>query len=901
MRLKKLKKGWGLAVVYACAGAVIAAAMAACLLRGLFFAGEMYPFLAVWFVLCCVLAVCVLAAAPGLPESGVQGDLVKRLGMKNAQLLLLCCPLAVLVLYAAAGLRGPVSSQETLNELLRWGFYASFAILACFCAGHRQGARLLAAAWHLAGMAISLSALLAATGVLDLPYAVAYSSAPEVSATGARLAGLLQYPNSFGAVMAVFLLERLFAVAAGMEQAQPGAEAWKQTGNAGAPGLSAGCREWSGRDGIRERNGKDGIRECGIKERSGKVGIKEGGGRYRIKNWGRMCRRAAGKQHRLLRMLPLFPCAAALLLSESRGAWLAAALACAAVLPWRRQLCAPLLLAGAAPVAAAALLCRQLARAGLAAEPVSGLLLLAGLWGAALLGGAWLCRRRPGAAGGGRAARVVLAAAVWTAAGGAVLLQVRGRITGPSSTVAARGLLYRDAWKLAAEAPWLGRGGGTWRSTYLAAQSRPYVGSQVHSGYLDLLLNLGGVGLAVILLLLAAAGWLAAAAAPRLLPPLLALALHSAVDFDWSYGLIWLLLFLLPALALAEKLHCPAADNSPKPPAAASAGFSACFSACFPASAEPPPGTGAPGGSRTSAATIPASAAGGFLVSPASAATARASGSPAQLSGSPAALPAAGESLGSAAGTGLAIPAALSPPLAPVPVQPRRGKFFALLRPLGRTAGVALLCGVALTLASLSFHAMKGESLYKQAAAAPQSEAAISLLRQSLRWNPREPRAAAALSRLLPDRQGSALLLQSLDYSPENAELHWELAKRAMGGNDPGTALYRVRRAERLDVFNADKRIEAAEGMLDMSVRRLRAGDGKGACQSADAGLELLREYRLLAEQEGSKGMQHNDRRFGALQEAEGIYLRLMTAHAEASRSGVEAFPVNGGVAAPGT
>ncbi|UQZ37433.1 hypothetical protein C2I18_08165 [Paenibacillus sp. PK3_47] len=250
-------------------------------------------------------------------------------------------------------------------------------------------------------------------------------------------------------------------------------------------------------------------------------------------------------------MLPLFPYAAALLLSESRGAMLTAACASAAVLLWKRQLTAPLLAAGAAPVAAAALLYRQLAPAALAVEPVPGLLLLAGLWAGALSAGLWLCRRSCCAAGRVRAAALVLAAASWTAAGTAVQEQIRGRITGPSPTVSARGLFYRDAWKLAGEAPWLGQGGGTWRSAYLAAQSRPYVGSQVHSGYLDILLNTGIAGLACCLLLLLSAGWLAGRYAPRLLPPVLVIVLHGAVDFDWSYSLVWLLLFLLPALALA--------------------------------------------------------------------------------------------------------------------------------------------------------------------------------------------------------------------------------------------------------------------------------------------------------------------------------------------------------------
>ncbi|WP_254924698.1 O-antigen ligase family protein, partial [Paenibacillus odorifer] len=451
--------------------------------------------------------------------TGVNGvsEVSEVSGENRALRILLSVPLIILSLYVIHWLRGPLSSQGTMNEMLRWGLYASFAILVCFCAVNRVGRRILNVIWSMLGMTLCLSALLAVCGAVKLPFAVAYSNSSEVSATGVRLAGLMEYPNAFGAVMAVFLLERLFAVA--VYYGDP-----KKSANmlgARSVGLGMECA-----DAERRSRGEE-----GVEAEQGKAGSTTAA---------------------LLRLLPLFPYTAALLLTESRGAWLTAACACAAVLLWKRQLIAPLLAAGAAPVAAAALLYRQLARAGLAVEPVPGLLLLAGHWAGALLAGLWLCRRQRGAAGTARAAMLALAAAGWTAAGIAVLLHVRERITGPSSTVSARGLFYRDAWRLAVEAPWLGRGGETWRHSYLAAQSRPYVGSQVHNGYLDILLNLGFVGLAAILLMLLAAGWLLATKSPRLLPPFLVIVLHSVVDFDWSYGLFWLLLFWLPAIALAE-------------------------------------------------------------------------------------------------------------------------------------------------------------------------------------------------------------------------------------------------------------------------------------------------------------------------------------------------------------
>ncbi|WP_052422109.1 O-antigen ligase family protein [Paenibacillus sp. FSL P4-0081] len=854
MRINRFQQYGGMAVTLACSLAVIAAGGAACVLRGFFFAKEMYLFLTLWFVLCGVLTLggLVLYAASGwekrlkpqggpagktetvraLPGGGVKEDIAEaerlagsgRLvtdnagkiavtqaadeavsgsgrmlegsmsrvtGLRAIVWLLPGCCIVICILYAIHAFRGPLSSQGTLDELLRWGFYASFAVFAVLVAGTRRGGTLLAAVWHLLGLVISLSALLAVCGGLPVPYAVAYSQSPEVSATGARLAGLLQYPNAFGAVMAVFLLERLFAAAYGFRLTGPSGTVSGEDCAEGEVEASRGAVNRAEQENIASGGAKDGTVSRAEQENIASGGAKDGtvsraeqeniasgeaeggakGGAVsradRARGWSAELWQTAA------RLLPLFPYAAALLLSESRGAWLAAASAGAAALLWKRQLSAPLLITGAAPVAAAALLYRQLARTGLAAEPLPGLLLLAGLWAGALLAGLWLHRRSCRAAGWHRAAMLVLAAGAWTAAASAVLLQVRARITGPSPTAAARGLFYRDAWKLAAEAPWLGRGGETWRHSYLAAQSRPYVGSQVHSGYLDILLNLGTAGLAAVLLLLLAAGWLVFKASPRLLPPLLVIILHSAVDFDWSYGLIWLLLLLLPAWALAETIARPVAEDT------------------------------------------------------------------------------------------------------------------AILTRLRRSwpyAAIAVLCALTFMLSILSYQAMRGAALYKQAARTSADPAAqTALLRQSLAWNPREPHTAAALSRLLPEDQGMDLLLGSLQFSPGDAALHWELAERYLQGRDPGEALYWVRRSLKADIFNAAKRLAAIEGMLKMAERGWAEGNRQRAADSAAAGLELLRQYSLLAGREYSAGRRHNDRGFGINEQAEGVYLRLRALQALAT------------------
>lgn len=710
-------------IVYFSAALVIAAGVGACLLRGFFFTEEMYLFLTLWFVMCSV-ALLYLYIGVGKWRSSTGG----ASGVRRALKIMLTAPLIVLSLYQIHWLRDPLSAQGTMNEILRWGLYASFAFLVCFCALNRVGRQLIIAAWSILGIFLSISALLAVCGVVELPFAIAYSNSSEVSITGARLAGVMEYPNAFGAVMAVFLLERLFAVAAYYERPQKSVD------------------------------------RCDRLER----------------------REPRSTAAALLRLLPLFPYAAALLLSESRGAWLTAACACAAVLLWKRQLIAPLLAAGTAPVVAAALLYRQLARAGLAVEPLPGLLLLAGLWAGALLAGLWLCRRQRSAAGSARATMLALAAAGWTAAGTVVLLHVRERITGPSSTVSARGLFYRDAWRLAVEAPWLGRGGETWRSSYLAAQSRPYVGSQVHSGYLDILLNLGFVGLAAILLMLLAAGWLLAKRSPRLLPPFLVIVMHSAVDFDWSYGLIWLLLFWLPALALSEYEQKHQSANT-----------------------------------RFTSISL-------FTTHFASA----------NLS-------------------------------APIPA------FASMSPPYSRRLFITVACCLCLMLSVLSLHATQGERYYRQAVQTVDPSVKVDLLEQSLAWNPQSPKTAVALSRLLTGEQSVSILQQSLQYSPENASLNWEMARRWIYSDDPGAALYWIRRSIKLDKYNSVKWVKGIEGMLMMGRKKLAEGNRMEVISCIASGNELLREYRVLAEYEASKGEQHNDRKFQITEQADDLSRRL--------------------------
>ncbi len=459
--------------------ALIAVLLLSCLKSGFYFTSDLYPAWMLYGLLPFFGGVTALLRRLAVSENEKR---IAPAAVSAAERLLILSPFILMTVYALHWLLGPLSVHGTVNQLLRWGFYGLFAVSAVRIARSEGGEKVLASAWHAAGALLCGSALLAVCGILPLPHAVVFTSNAGISASGARLAGLVEYPNTFGLLMAAFLLERLFALAALLRR-EPG----------------------------------------------------------------------AGEIRLLRAALPLLPYAAALLLSESRGAWLTAGVAAAAGLALqRRRSFAPLLLA-AAPFAGAALLYRQLAAAALAVQPAPGLLALAGAWAGSLLAGLGLCRlARSGAASRRRLAWA--AGGLFAAAGmAAVFLTAQERIVRNFGTATARGAIYRDAWGLFMQAPWFGQGGETWRLSYRAVQSNPYVGSQVHSGYLDMLLNTGVLGTSVLLLLLGAIGLLLVRRRRELLPVYGVFVLHGAVDLDFSFGLVWLLIFLLAAWGLSCK------------------------------------------------------------------------------------------------------------------------------------------------------------------------------------------------------------------------------------------------------------------------------------------------------------------------------------------------------------
>ncbi|USB32606.1 O-antigen ligase family protein [Paenibacillus sp. YPG26] len=155
-----------------------------------------------------------------------------------------------------------------------------------------------------------------------------------------------------------------------------------------------------------------------------------------------------------------------------------------------------------------------------------------------------------------RPLRWALAAAVCAWAGLALLFPAPGGgtvlVRTGTSTVSARLLMYRDAMDQIGDSPLWGRGGEVWRSVYRSIQSQPYVGAQVHSGYIDLLLGLGIIGVAVILTWIIGVGLLLLRRRSLWFAPFIVLVLHAGIDFDMSYGLTWLILIWIAVIGTNE-------------------------------------------------------------------------------------------------------------------------------------------------------------------------------------------------------------------------------------------------------------------------------------------------------------------------------------------------------------
>lgn len=253
----------------------------------------------------------------------------------------------------------------------------------------------------------------------------------------------------------------------------------------------------------------------------------------------------------LVAAVPLVPHLVVLGLSESRGSWIVFSLVWLVGI-WRAQghrvaYVLTFLWFGAWSFAAASW-SASIWQSGIGWLPLP--VSIAWIASMMLFGGLLLYQNRIRWLRNGLFAAIMLLLLIW---GNYVLpAGASSRITDHYATAGARTLFYKDALVLWREHPWFGSGGDAWRQQFSRIQSQPYVGKEVHSSVLDLLLDVGLVWtLPVIGLFIAAliiawrrhAGWGMAAAT---------VLAHSLFDFDMAYGLVGLLLAAFLTLGMYD-------------------------------------------------------------------------------------------------------------------------------------------------------------------------------------------------------------------------------------------------------------------------------------------------------------------------------------------------------------
>lgn len=258
----------------------------------------------------------------------------------------------------------------------------------------------------------------------------------------------------------------------------------------------------------------------------------------------------------LLASLPAMPQLVSLLLTESRGAWLAlaAGLVAGLVYAGRGRMLAFAVYAAVHGGFAAAAYRLMLEYAVRQDQPAFACIAFVALWAAALLLGTVLWRMHNRTHTAGRNFTIVVSWIAITASFAACLAFVfgpaHGRLTGNFATVGARGQFYADALRIFRDSPVYGFGGGSWGALFRQYRSEPYVGSEVHSGYLEILLDLGALGFVPFIALIAICLWRIWQTNRAFLPPLLVLFGHSAVDFDLSFGFVGLMICYLIVMGL---------------------------------------------------------------------------------------------------------------------------------------------------------------------------------------------------------------------------------------------------------------------------------------------------------------------------------------------------------------
>jgi tetratricopeptide (TPR) repeat protein len=133
-----------------------------------------------------------------------------------------------------------------------------------------------------------------------------------------------------------------------------------------------------------------------------------------------------------------------------------------------------------------------------------------------------------------------------------------------TDSVLGRTNVYEDALRISIESPLLGFGGEAWKILYPRYQSVPYLNNEVHNGYLEVLISNGWLGVIIFIGLFTTVLFIVFrhrkhnidnekyVLITACVTALSMLFMHGFIDFDFSFGTVWFIIFWLLSMACPE-------------------------------------------------------------------------------------------------------------------------------------------------------------------------------------------------------------------------------------------------------------------------------------------------------------------------------------------------------------
>jgi len=142
--------------------------------------------------------------------------------------------------------------------------------------------------------------------------------------------------------------------------------------------------------------------------------------------------------------------------------------------------------------------------------------------------------------------------------------RMRERLTNidlSASTATERFIFLKDAFKMSGDSPILGFGGEAWATLYPAYQTTPYISNKIHNGYAEWLVEMGWLGLIIYLLVFGYFLYRIFQSARKekdslyvgILLALMLIFSHSFIDFNFSFGALWFMIMWLFVMGISEQ------------------------------------------------------------------------------------------------------------------------------------------------------------------------------------------------------------------------------------------------------------------------------------------------------------------------------------------------------------